>query len=114
MERDRVYLQDILEAARLALSYVEGIDRETFLGDTQRQDAVIRRVEIIGEAARRISSQTKAASPAIPWNEMIGMRNMLIHEYDDVDLEILWDTLQRDIPGLIEWIEPLMPQDEVQ
>jgi uncharacterized protein with HEPN domain len=111
MERDQVYLLDILEAVRLALSYVRGVTKETFLCDTQCQDSVIRRIEIIGEAARRISPQTKESYPVIPWNEMVGMRNLMVHEYDDVDLEIVWDTVQRDLPLLIELIEPLIPPD---
>jgi uncharacterized protein with HEPN domain len=114
MKRDRVYLMDILEAARLALSYVESVARETFMNDTQCQDAVIRRIEIIGEAARRVSPQTRNAFPGIPWNEMIGMRSMMIHDYDDVDLEIVWDTVERDLPRLIELLQPLMPHDDVE
>jgi uncharacterized protein with HEPN domain len=99
MDRDRAYLLDILSAARLALSYVEGVAKDAFLADTQRQDSVIRRIEIIGEAARRVSPQTQAAHPGIPWNEMIGMRNQMIHDYDDVDLEIGGPL--RDLPRLI-------------
>lgn len=112
MDRDRVHLLDILEAARLALSYVQGVSREAFLSDTQRQDSVIRRMEIIGEAARRISSATQAAFPHLPWSGMIGMCNLLIHHYGDVDLEIVWDTVQRDLPGLIRLIEPLVAAEE--
>ena len=74
MKRDLVYLVDILEAAKLAASYVKDMTEDAFLEDTQRQDSVIRRIEIIGEAARRISAKTKAAYPQIPWSEMIGMR----------------------------------------
>jgi len=109
MLRDRVYLLDMLDAARLAVSYLENVTRDAFLLDTQCQDSVIRRIEIIGEASRRVSPQTRAACPGIPWSEMIGMRNMMIHDYDDVDLEIVWDTVRRDIPRLIELLEPLVP-----
>jgi uncharacterized protein with HEPN domain len=109
MQRDRGYLLDILEAARLAVSYVADSTKETFLQDTRRQDSVIRRIEIIGEASRRVSSETRAGCPGIPWGEMIGMRNLMIHDYGDVDLEIVWDTVQRDLPRLIKLIEPLVP-----
>ncbi|RIK41257.1 MAG: hypothetical protein DCC55_12490 [Chloroflexi bacterium] len=81
MERDQVYLLDILEAARLAVSYVENTSEEAFLEDTQLQDSVIRRIEIIGEAARRISPEVREALPVIPWSNMVGMRNLLIHDY---------------------------------
>lgn len=107
MERDLVYLLDILDAAKLAMTYVRGITKDSFLCDTQCQDSVIRRIEIIGEAARRISQKTKDAHPTIPWYEMVGMRNLMIHEYDDVDLEIVWDTVQRDLPLLVKLIEPI-------
>lgn len=109
MQRDHGYLFDILEAAKLAVSYVEGVAKDAFLLDTQCQDSVIRRIEIIGEASRRVSPQTRAAFPGIPWNEMVGMRNLMIHDYDDVDLEIIWDTVQSDLPRLIELIKPLVP-----
>ncbi len=112
MSRDNEYLLDILEAARLALAYVQGKSREDFLKDTQTQDAVIRRVEIIGEAARRLSDQTRMALPGLAWDAMTGMRDVLIHEYDDVDLEIVWDTVQLDLPPLIAALEKIVPPDE--
>jgi len=110
MQRDQVYLVDILEAARLAASYVEGVQEATFLGDTQLQDSVIRRIEIIGEAAGRVSEDTRATCPDIPWREMVGMRNMVIHQYDGVDLTVVWETVQNDLPGLIVRIELLVRQ----
>lgn len=105
MNRDKEHLLDILEAAKLAISYVKGKTKETFLGDIQCQDAVIRRLEIIGEAAGRVSKETMGAIPSLPWQEMRGMRNMLIHEYGDVDLNIIWDTMRIDLPPLVETLE---------
>ena len=101
MQRDAAYLQDIQESARLALAYLDGIDLETFLGNTQLQDAVIRRVEIIGEAARRVSAATRALYPALPWRQMIGMRNQVIHMYDGVDVVVVYDTVREDLPTLL-------------
>ncbi|MDZ7699393.1 MAG: DUF86 domain-containing protein [Deltaproteobacteria bacterium] len=112
MERDQVYFLDILQAARLALSYVKGMTKEAFLADIQCQDSVVRRIEIIGEASRRISDQMKALHPSVPWKEMINMRNLMIHDYDDVDMEIVWDTVQQDLPSLVALIEPLAPRQE--
>ncbi len=83
MSHDREYLLDVLEAARLAITYVSGKTREEFLTDRQCQDAVIRRLDVVGEAARRISQEIRAALPHIPWNAIISMRNVMIHEYDD-------------------------------
>ena len=102
MKRDQAYLFDIVESAQLAVSYVEQITKEEFLSDIKSQDSVIRRLEIIGEAARRISGQTLKAYPDLPWKEMIGMRNFLIHDYDDVDIHIVWKTAKKDLPDLID------------
>ncbi|HLG30832.1 MAG TPA: HepT-like ribonuclease domain-containing protein, partial [Candidatus Brocadiales bacterium] len=74
------------------------------------QDAVIRRIEIVGEAARRISEETQNGFPGLPWNEIIGMRNVMIHEYDDVDLAIVWETVKNDLPPLIESLEDILKQ----
>jgi len=102
MLRDPAWVRDICEAAQLALSYVEGVDQEAFSGDTQLQDAVIRRLEIIGEAARRVSDEMKEAHPEIPWLMMIGMRNRVIHMYDGVDMDLVWVTVRDDLPAQVE------------
>ena len=112
MPRDVAYLLDILEAAKLAAAYVSAKTKEEFILDTQCQDAVIRRLEIIGEAARRISPETRASLPALPWAAMINMRNLMIHEYDHVDLAVVWDTVQNHLPTLIQSIAPLVPPPE--
>jgi len=112
MARDDAYLVDILDAAKLALAYVSDKTKDEFDHDIQCQDAVIRRLEIIGEAARRVSEQTKASFPHLPWNAMMNMRNVLIHEYDGVDLPIVWDTVQNDLPPLIAVLERIVPPKE--
>jgi uncharacterized protein with HEPN domain len=112
MSRDPAYLEDMLVAARLACSYLAGKSHDDFLADRQCQDAVIRRVEIVGEAARRLTDATRASLPSLPWRKMIGMRNVLIHGYDSVNLDIVWDTVQQDFPALIATLEPLVSSDE--
>jgi uncharacterized protein with HEPN domain len=112
MSRDKEYLIDILEAAKLALGYVSGKTKEEFLKDTECQDAVIRRLEIIGEAARRISDETRATYPNLRWKSIVGMRNVMIHEYDDVDLVIVWDTVQNDLQPLVAALEEVVPSQE--
>jgi len=89
MSRDSVYLLDILKAAKLALNYLKGKTKEEFSQDIQCQDAVIRRLEIIGEAAGRISTATTDKFPDLPWKKMVSMRNIMIHEYEGIDLAIL-------------------------
>lgn len=108
MQRDKEYLLDILEAGKLVIVYVGEKTKDEFLDDTQCQDAVIRRFEIIGEAARRISEELKSSHPEMPWNEMQGMRNIMIHEYDGVDMVIVWETVKKDIPALISTIENIL------
>ena len=108
MDRDRAYLFDILESAQVAIAHVEENDKESFLADVKSQDAVIRRFEIIGEAARRISDSFRSNHPELPWAEMIGMRNLLIHEYDDVDLHVVWRTVVYELPDLVKKIEAIL------
>nr|VFK39003.1 MAG: Uncharacterized conserved protein, contains HEPN domain [Candidatus Kentron sp. SD]VFK43843.1 MAG: Uncharacterized conserved protein, contains HEPN domain [Candidatus Kentron sp. SD]VFK78532.1 MAG: Uncharacterized conserved protein, contains HEPN domain [Candidatus Kentron sp. SD] len=108
MRRDQAFMLDILDAARLIIAYLNGVSKEAFLEDTQQQDSVIRRIEIIGEAARRVSPATRDAFPEIHWSEMIGMRNMMIHCYDDIDLDIVWNTARDDLPRLIAQLESIV------
>lgn len=111
MPRDAEYLLDIVESARIALDHVSGKDWDGFCDDIQCQDAVIRRLEIIGEAARRVSSETKKKHPNLPWREMTGMRNLGIHEYDAVDLSIVWDTVHEKLPALGAALEKIVPAE---
>ncbi len=105
---DRVYLLDILEASKLAVRYLSERAEQDLLNDIQLQDAVIRRIEIIGEAARRVSQETRSRFTELPWIEMIRMRNLVIHEYNGIDLTIVWDTVQNDLPPLIERIQRIL------
>ena len=92
---------------------MKGVVLDEFLQDTQLQDSVIRRLEIIGEAAGQVSSQFQEKHAEIPWSEMRGMRNRMIHRYDDIDMNIVWDTVQEDIPDLLARIESLVsPEGE--
>jgi uncharacterized protein with HEPN domain len=112
MQRELAYLLDILQSARLIHEYAEGVDKDDFMHDTARQDAIVRRIEIIGEATRHISADYRADHPEIPWKQMAGMRDKVIHEYDRVDLVEVWKVAERDIPALIKLIEPLVPRDQ--
>ncbi len=112
MRRDDAYLLDILIAARKALKFVEGVDRNEFEDNEIIQNAVMRPLEIIGEAAARISSKFRKAHPEIPWKDMVGLRNRLIHEYFRIEYGAVWDTIQNDLPALIVQIEPLIPKED--
>ena len=111
MNDDTAHLLDILSSARLANGYVEDVAREDFMLDTKLQDSVIRRLEIVGEAAGRLSQRFRQQTPGIPWAEIRGMRNRMIHRYDDVDMDIVWETVTRDIPRLIPQLESLVPPE---
>jgi uncharacterized protein with HEPN domain len=114
MRRDDAYLLDILIAARRAIEFVDGLTWEEFVASDLHQSAVVRTLEIIGEAASRVSQDMRDAYPELPWPQMIGMRHRLIHEYFRVDLATVWDTVQNDLPPLIDQLEPLIPpEDEV-
>ncbi len=110
MPRDKEYLLDILESARIAIGYLGAKTKMEFAADMECQDAIMRRLEIIGEAAGRIPEQAKVMLPQIPWNEMKSMRNFIIHEYDGVDPNVIWETLKKDIPVLIATLEKALPK----
>jgi uncharacterized protein with HEPN domain len=112
MRDDAAYLLDMVIAARDAQSFVSGLSWEEFEQSRLHQNAVLKAIEIIGEAAGRISNEVKATHTEIPWPEIIGMRHRLVHGYFEVDVRKVWDTAQNDLPSLIALIEPLVPPEE--
>jgi len=105
MRKDNAYLADILDAAKAVQRFIAGISLEDFKANEEKYEAVNRKFEIIGEAARRLSPEAQKQFPEIPWKLVTAMRNILIHDYDDVDLDIVWETAQRDLPKLILHLE---------
>ncbi|MDP3684910.1 MAG: DUF86 domain-containing protein [Ignavibacteria bacterium] len=110
MDRDQSYLLDVFESSKIISSYLDQKTIEDFLEDIQLQDSVIRRLEIIGEATARISIETQTLYPSIPWREMKGMRNLLIHEYDEIDPEIVWKTAKEDISSLVVQLSKIISE----
>jgi uncharacterized protein with HEPN domain len=104
---DTGLLTDILESARLAISYVQKTTEARFHSDQLRQDAVAYRIGIIGEAARSLSVATKDAI-GLDWPAMMGMRNRLFHGYRDTNLVTLWKTVKLDLPEVVSLIEPFL------
>jgi uncharacterized protein with HEPN domain len=104
---DLLYFQDILEAGTAINIYVEGIDFDIFVRDRMRYSAVIREFEIIGEAVGKLATELKQAYPDVPWQDIKDFRNLLVHEYFGVDLEIVWNTIQNDLPGLLAAVEKM-------
>ena len=108
---DSAFLLDMLLAARDALSFTEGMSYDEFARDRRTQLSVLKSVEIVGEAAAHVSEDTRRPHPAIPWREIVGMRNRLVHAYFDIDLPLVWDTVRHDLPALIARLEPLVPPE---
>jgi len=98
-------LRDILEASRLIASYVKDTSEADFRANTQKQDAVIRRIEVIGEAAVHLSEETRRAIPELPFRKMRGMRNIVAHDYANVDLNIVWQVATVHVPEVYAVLE---------
>ena len=92
------FLQDMLENAQRAIQFTMGMDYESFTKDDKTVYAVIRAVEIIGEAAVNIPEETRAKYPNVPWREVKRMRNKLVHHYFGINMEVVWQTIQEDLP----------------
>ncbi len=100
MKDDLIYIEHILQSIERIQSYISGLDQATFSEDYLVQDAVVRKLETIGEATKRISQVFRNNNPVIPWSDMAGMRDVLIHDYIDVDFDIVWKTASESIPEL--------------
>jgi uncharacterized protein with HEPN domain len=111
MERDLQSLLDMLQSAQIARNYMAGRSQDELETDLQLQDAVIHRLLIIGEASRRVSEKTRQTLPAIPWAAINGMRNRLVHEYDEIDLDVVWSTVVNSLPILIAELQKVVPPD---
>jgi uncharacterized protein with HEPN domain len=112
MQRDdSVYLHHILEAIDAVSGYIAGVDRGSFLVAPMLRDAVIRQLEIIGEATRRLSAETRALHPDTPWRDIAGMRDKLIHRYFGVDLDAVWIAASEDLAVLRDVVEGLLGRD---
>jgi uncharacterized protein with HEPN domain len=97
----RDYLEDMLGAAEKALTFTEGMSWEQFTADEKTQFAVARALEIVGEAARNVPADFRRQSPEIPWQRVVGMRNILAHNYDGADARVIYDTIKRALPQLV-------------
>ncbi len=110
--KDRIRMQHILDEANEARKYVEGISFDEFVEDGKTVRAVIRSIEVIGEAASKISIEFRKEHPDVPWQKIIGMRNRLIHVYFDIDYNVIWQTVKENLPPLIEQLQSILNNKE--
>lgn len=103
-------IEDIWDAISRVQQYTAGLDQETFSGDSRTIDAVVRNLEVIGEAAGRLPEEFRASQPSVEWRKIVGLRNRVIHGYFSVDLGIVWQILQRDLPRFRESVRAIRRQ----
>ena len=107
----RDYLYDMLDAAEKAESFLGDLAFDDFAGNAEKVFAIIRALEIIGEAASKVTVETRELLPHLPWHEIIGMRNRIIHAYDRVNYDVVWDTANLSVPLLIKLLEDFLPPE---
>ena len=106
---DLIRLRHMLDSAREAISYLAGRKRSDLDNDRMLVHSLVRCVTIIGEAAANVSPDCRAKIPTIPWADVVGMRNRLVHAYFDINLDLVWDTVEDDLPPLIAELEKVVP-----
>ena len=109
MSPDEIIVLDIIRAARLAMDFKQGVDKAEFLEDIKTQSAVLHQLMVMGEAVKRLSMAYRDEHPHIPWKVIAGMRDVLIHGYDIVDLNEVWKTVDADVPQVLPLLEKLVP-----
>jgi uncharacterized protein with HEPN domain len=108
MQRDPESLIDIVTAIRRILRYTDGVSRANLEANDEKLSAILYQISIIGEATKRLSPTFRDAHPEIPWREIAGMRNVIVHEYDQLDLDVIWDVVQNKLSELLRLITPLI------
>ncbi len=108
---DAVRLRHMIDAAETAGQFMAGRERAALDADRMLLFAVVRAIEVVGEAATKVSDETRVASPQVPWVAVVGMRNRLIHGYFNVDTELVWQTVSRELPALLPELRMLLSRD---
>jgi uncharacterized protein with HEPN domain len=108
MQRDPESLIDIVTAIRRILRFTDGVSRADLEANDEKLSAILYQISIIGEATKRLSPTFREAHPEIPWREIAGMRNVIVHEYDQLDFDVIWDVVQNKLSELLRLITPLI------
>lgn len=111
---DLLYFGHMLDVARKAIGNTQGINRESYDKNENLRLALIHLVQTLGEAARRVSPEGQARHPEIPWREMIGMRNKIVHDYLGVDEDVIWNVVTVDMPPLVAKLEKIVPSESAK
>lgn len=106
---ETAWLGDIAIGCERISAYLTGVERDAFMANDEKQYAVYAQLIIIGESANRFSAEYQQANPSLPWRQMIGMRNRIVHGYDSVDWNIVWEAATMHIPKLLGTLQPLLP-----
>ncbi len=113
MLRDyRAYLEDIVEAADAAREFVAGMSKEDLTKDRRTRDAVVRNLEIIGEAAKKVPDETKRSHTEVEWKKIAGLRDILVHDYFGIDMDIVWDIVQNKLPTLVQQVRSIVAESK--
>jgi uncharacterized protein with HEPN domain len=111
MRQDESSLVDIVQAMQRVLRFAQDLSRDRLNEDEMRQSAILYQIMIVGEAVKRLSPEFRVQHSQVPWKQMAGMRDVLTHQYDEVDLDVVWEVVQSDIPQLLSLIQPLFPDN---
>ena len=111
LRNDEIRLRHMLDAARTARRLTQGRECRALDTDEGLMLSPVKAIEVIGEAAAQVGDATRKGNPSIPWAQIIAMRNRLVHVYFDINLDVLWQTVQQDLPPLIVQLEALVPQE---
>jgi uncharacterized protein with HEPN domain len=112
MLRDSASLLDIVRAGQLVLQFAQPVSREQLDLDLMRQSAILYQIAIMGEATKRLSREFREQHPEVPWDDIAGMRDIIAHQYDRLDLDIVWRVIKQNIPELLSKLAPLLPAEE--
>jgi uncharacterized protein with HEPN domain len=114
MSRDETSLLDIYKAGQRVLVFAQGLIRADLDRDEMRLSAILYQIQIVGEATKRLSVEFREQHSDIPWNQATGMRDIIAHQYDRIDLDVVWAVIQRSIPEFLERIMPLLPKEPME